>query len=580
MQTVLKRFSVIGGFVVLLAVLAGNTVIVRRQLAIQIGAQDWVSHTRQVLLELSETESLLRGAQAGQRGYLYTGNPKYLVPFNLAVAQAGARIDSLAQLTTDNPRQQACIPVLRSLTQSKLSQYASIISLYQAGKTEQAKAQVVSDDELLGMKEIWQQIREMEQEENSLTSVRSASYQQSVRVTVVCLYVASVLAALTAILLAFYILREMNLRERHAQQIREREEWLRVTLTSLGDAVIAADKMGIVTFLNPVAEQLTGWTLPLAKGKRVEEVFPIFNEHTHQPVDNPVKKVLELGIVVGLANHTVLLHADGSSRPIEDSAAPIRDDHGNLLGVVLVFRDASHERESQEILRKTEKLAAAARLAATFAHEINNPLEAVVNLIYIVKGIEGLPDAAIEPLDFAEHELERISHIARQTLGFYRESKVPGRVDLPEVIDNVLKLYSNKLKTKHISIECDFREYPPIHGLAGELTQAVSNLISNAADAVDLGGAIRVTLSAIENPEGSWARLTVEDDGPGVAPDQRNRIFEPFFTTKIDVGTGLGLWVTREIVQRHQGHIEVHSKADAGVRGAVFTMLLPSTLEN
>jgi PAS domain S-box-containing protein len=580
MQTVLKRFSVIGGFVVLLAVLAGNTVIMRRQLAIQAGNQDWVSHTYQVLLELSETESLLRGAEAGQRGYLYTGNPKYLTPFNLAVAQAGARIDNLARLTIDNPRQQARISVLRSLTQSKLSEYARIISLHQAGRTEEAKALALSDDELLGMKEIWQQIRAMEQDENSLISIRSAAYRRSIRVTVACLYVASVLAALGAVLLAFYILREMDLRERHAHQMREREEWFRVTLTSLGDAVIATDEKGLITFLNPVAEQLTGWTLALAKGKRIDEVFPIFNEHTHRPIDNPVKKVIELGIVVGLANHTVLRHADGTLRPIEDSAAPIRDDQGNLVGVVLVFRDASRERESQEMLRKTEKLAAAARLAATFAHEINNPLEAVVNLIYIVKGIEGIPTAALESLDFAEQELERISHIARQTLGFYRESTVPGLVDLSAVIENVLKLYSNKLKTKHISVERDFREYPPTHGLAGELTQAISNLISNAADAVALGGTILVSLSAVETPEGSWAKLTVEDDGPGVPKEQRSRIFEPFFTTKTDVGNGLGLWVTREIIQRHRGHVEVGSKADSGARGAVFTILLPSTPKN
>lgn len=580
MQTVLKRFSIIGGFVVLLAVLAGNTVIVRRQLAVQIGDQDWLSHTRQILLELSETESLLRGAEAGQRGYLYTGNPKYLAPFNLAVAQIGARIDSLAQLTIDNPRQQARIPVLRSLAQSKLSEYTRVISLYQAGKTEQAKALVASDDELLGMKQIWLQIRAMEHEENSLTSVRSTTYRQSVRITVACIYVASVLAAVGAILLAFYILREMHLREKYNRQIHEREEWFRVTLTSLGDAVIAADEKGCVAFLNPVAEQLTGWTLPLARGKKIEEVFPIFNEQTREPVDNPVKKVMELGIVVGLANHTVLLHTDGTLRPIEDSAAPIRDDDGNLAGVVLVFRDASHERESQEILRKTEKLAAAARLAATFAHEINNPLEAIVNLIYIVRGTKGIPAAAIEPLDFAEHELERISHIARQTLGFYRESKVPGPVDLPAVIDNVLKLYSNKLKTRSISVERDFRDHPPIHGLAGELTQAVSNLISNAADAVASGGVIRVTLSTLEDAKGSWAKLTVEDDGPGVAEDQKTRIFEPFFTTKTDVGTGLGLWVTREIVQRHRGHIDVDSKAAAGAHGAIFTMLLPSAPAN
>jgi PAS domain S-box-containing protein len=158
-----------------------------------------------------------------------------------------------------------------------------------------------------------------------------------------------------------------------------------VTLSGIGDAVIATDRHGIVTFLNPVAETLTGTSLERAKGQTIEEVFPIFNEATHLPAEDPVKKVLEVGSVVGLANHTALMNADGTLIPIEDTAAPIRDDRGQLIGVVLVFRDATKERKAQEIVRKTEKLAAAARLAASVAHELNNPLEAVTNLIYLAK---------------------------------------------------------------------------------------------------------------------------------------------------------------------------------------------------
>lgn len=580
MPTLQRRFSVISGFVLLLILLTANALITRRQLAIQTVNRDLLAHSVQVRLQLSRTLSLLKDAETGQRGFLYTGDLQYLTPYNQAASQVKPSIEELSRMTRDDPRQQARIPALRSLADRKLNELAQTIALYQSGQLDQARAVVTSNTGFVLMNVIRDELQTMEQNEDAQEALRSTAYQHSRRVTVACIYVASGIAILGSILLAIYILREMDLREVHARQMREREEWFRVTLTSLGDAVIAADEKGLVTFLNPVAENLTGWTLPTARGRKIDEVFPIFNEQTHLPVDNPVKKVMELGIVVGLANHTVLRHADGTLRPIEDSAAPIRDDQGKLIGVVLVFRDASHERESQEILRKTEKLAAAARLAATFAHEINNPLEAVVNLIYIVKGTEGIPAAAIEPLDFAEHELERISHIARQTLGFYRESKVPGLVDLPTVVDNVIKLYSNKLKSKEITVQRDFHESPPIHGLAGELTQAVSNLISNAADAVALGGTIRVSLSAVEDSESSWAKLTVEDDGPGVAADQRTRIFEPFFTTKTDVGTGLGLWVTREIVQRHRGSIDVHSKPDPGAHGAVFTILFPSAPED
>ncbi len=395
------------------------------------------------------------------------------------------------------------------------------------------------------------------------------------RITAACIYISSGLAVLGLVLLAYYILREMNLRERHAAEIREREEWFRVTLTSIGDAVIATDDKGRVTFLNPIAEELLQRDLTWARGKAIEKTFPIFNETTGNVVANPVTKVMEFGRIVGLANHTVLQRPDGTEIPIEDSAAPIRDSANRIVGVVLVFRDATHDRKSQEIVRKSEKLAAAARLAATMAHEINNPLEAIGNLIYIAKATPGMPETAGQQLTAAEHELERVSHITRQTLGFFRESKAKKPVDMPALVDAVLRIYSGRLSTKHIRVEREFGECPPIQGMDGELTQVVSNLISNAADAVSDGGTIRVQLACVEDSGSTRVEVRVEDDGPGISPALRERIFEPFFTTKKDVGTGLGLWVTKEIVERHGGSIAVHSSNGNGASGSAFSVLLP-----
>jgi signal transduction histidine kinase len=306
-------------------------------------------------------------------------------------------------------------------------------------------------------------------------------------------------------------------------------------------------------------------------------VFPIFNEETHAPVANPVGKVLEEGRVVGLANHTVLRNSSGALIPIEDSAAPIRDAKGNIIGVVLVFRDATLERRWQESLRESEKLRSAARMSATVAHEINNPLEAVVNLIYLAKTAPEIPAGAVEHLELAEQELERVSHITRQTLGFYRESKVPERIDVEALVEYVLKLYSGKLSSKNIAIERDFGPCQPVRGLQGELKQAISNLVSNAADAVEANGKIRLTLACVEPADGEFVQVLIEDNGPGVAPEHVDRIFEPFFTTKKDVGTGLGLWVTKEIIDRHRGSIEVHPQNGNGngLGGAAFDVLLP-----
>ncbi len=284
---------------------------------------------------------------------------------------------------------------------------------------------------------------------------------------------------------------------------------------------------------------------------------------------------MALGHVVGLANHTVLRHRNGSLLPIEDSAAPIRDDAGRLLGVVLVFRDATAERKSQDILRKTEKIAAAARLAATVAHEINNPLEAVNNLIFLAKLRPGVPAEAVNDLALAEQELNRVSHVTRQTLGFYRESNTPDKIEVPKLVENVLLLFANKFKTKNIVVEHEAEPCPPIQGWPGELQQVVANLVSNAADAVGNGGKMKVTVSCVDGPEGKNVQVRVEDNGPGIAPENLERIFEPFFTTKKDVGTGLGLWVSKAIVERHGGTIQVHSSNGDRNHNTVFSIRIP-----
>jgi PAS domain S-box-containing protein len=528
---------------------------------------------------LSQTESLIKDAETGQRGFLYTEDSKYLADYQLAVNQVQPGIDKLAQLTADSPQEQAKVAQLQDLAKAKLSELAQTISLYQSGQPQEAKALVKSDQGFILMNNIRRLAGEMGQEQASLEASRSLTYRKSIKITNACVYVASLIAVLGLILLCYSILQQIELRERHARQMEEREEWFRATLTSLGDAVIATDAEGMVTFLNPVAEQIIGLVAASVKGRPIGDVFRIFNESTHQPVDNPIKKVLESGRIVGLANHTVLQKSDGTTVPIEDSAAPIRDSHNKIVGVVLVFRDATLERRTQEHLRKSEKLAAAARLAATVAHEINNPLEAISNLIYILASMADLPSSAYEHLAVLEQELERVSHITHQTLGFYRESKQLDQVEISTLVNSVLKIFSNKFKVKNITIERDFRECPPVRGLAGELKQVVANLVTNAVDAVPNGGLIRVQVICVESAEGKVAQLSIEDSGPGISPSIRDRIFEPFFTTKKDVGTGLGLWITKEIVDRHNGKIEVHSGGENSSSGATFKISLPLASE-
>jgi PAS domain S-box-containing protein len=575
MRVIYKRFSVIAGFAVLLVVLLINAAIRRQRLAVQDSNQAWVTHTQQVMLELTTVESLLADAETGQRGFLYTGELRYLAPYNTALAQLTPHIDKLAELTADNPRQHPRIPALRALVQQKLDELQKTITLFEAGKREEARTEVLTDRGRQIMQDLRGLTDQMRNDESALEATRLEAVRRSTTSLIATMYLTTALAVIGLVLLAFYILREMVQREKHAAEIRQREEWFRVTLGSIGDAVIATDERGKVIFMNAIAEDLTGIPLAQARGQAVHKVFPIFNEQTRKPVDNPVAKVLELGRVMGLANHTVLQRADGKIIPIEDSAAPIYDDQKRLRGVVMVFRDVTLEKQAQDVMRKAEKLAAAGRLAATVAHEINNPLEAVGNLIYIVRNSPGLSQEITGYLAMAETELERVSHITRQTLGFYRDSSVPEPVQVRSVVESVLRLYDNKMRSKGISVELNQVDSPPVLGLQGELKQLIANLVSNAADAVGRGGRIRISIAPAVRERSRGVEISVADNGPGVAAENRMHIFEPFFTTKQDVGTGLGLWVSKEIAERHGGSIQLNANREHSLGGAIFTVFLP-----
>ena len=347
-QAALKRFGILAGFAVLLILLAGAAIVLRRQLLFQVANQDRVTHTRLVLSELKTTELLLKDAEIGQRGFLYTGDPKYLEPFDLAIAQVEAHIDSLAQLTADNPRQQARIPVLRSLLQTKLAELGQTISLYSSSRRDEAEAMVLSDVGLLSVRRIDGLIADMEQEETTLESSQTVTLRRLIRVTIAFVYLASILGGLSLAALAYFILFEMNFREKYLQEIWRREESFRVTVDSIGDAVICTDPHGIVTLLNRVGEKLTGWSQREANGRPIDEVFCIVDSETRATIVNPMEEAIKLNRIGHLPPNSVLIHRDGHERFIDDSAAPIHNREGEITGSVIVFHDVSTARAMAE----------------------------------------------------------------------------------------------------------------------------------------------------------------------------------------------------------------------------------------
>jgi signal transduction histidine kinase len=216
-------------------------------------------------------------------------------------------------------------------------------------------------------------------------------------------------------------------------------------------------------------------------------------------------------------------------------------------------------------------------MAATVAHEINNPLEAVANLVYLAKGNATLSDVQ-EFLNAIEEELNRISQITKQTLGFYRETVAPSAVRAGEMLNPLISVLGRRARNKGIEIRTEIREDTEIYAVAGEIRQLIANLLSNSIDAIESGGLIRIRIGAnrLNGQYPTGIRITIADSGQGIPPAARSKLFEPFFTTKKDVGTGLGLWVCTNIVRRHHESIRVKTSATPGRSWTVFSVFLPT----
>lgn len=360
------------------------------------------------------------------------------------------------------------------------------------------------------------------------------------------------------------------------RRLRESERRYATTLESIGDGVIATDAKAFVSFMNPVAEALTGWTMADAKGVPVQEVFRIVNEDTRQTVEDPVAKVLRLGTIVGLANHTVLLARDGREIPIDDCGSPIIDDDGEISGVVLVFRDISQKREMDQALRQAEarltlvsRLSQLGEFAAMVAHEVNQPLTAIVtNADTCLRYLDEARQAAERIVDNG-HRAGNVVRSVRTLVG--RSRQEISDVDVEALIHEVVELRRSEIRECEIILDLGLStSLPPVSGDRVQLQQVVSNLIANAIDAMREveGRQRRLTITAVAH-DGEAVTVTVSDTGSGLAskPDE---IFEPMFTTKPD-GMGLGLSISRSIVEGHGGRIRV----EPGEPGTRFVFTIP-----
>ena len=376
---------------------------------------------------------------------------------------------------------------------------------------------------------------------------------------------------------------------RMVASLAEQRAGLNDTL-SLLDSMLANAPIGLAFVdrnsrfvrVNQIFADLTGVTVSRHLGRTLTDLLPA---SVAEQVENAVQRVflseepvrnLELNGVGGKLRRpwTWLL-----------SAYPVRTTPTQVRWVGVIALDASDRKRSEEALRRSEKLAVTGRLAASIAHEINNPLEAITNLLFLLRNFTDLPAAAHQYVSMAEYEVRRIAEITQQTLRFYRQPTHPARATLSELLDSVLSLYQGRINALEMRVERNYEPELTLFCFAGEIRQVFANLVGNAIDASSAGG--RLLLRARrsrdwKNPAQSGIRFAIADTGSGMEPETREHIFEAFFTTKEVTGTGLGLWVSHEIILKHHGSVRVRSRAatqgnDNAPKpiGTVFEIFIP-----
>jgi len=364
-------------------------------------------------------------------------------------------------------------------------------------------------------------------------------------------------------------------------ELREQRAGLNDTLALL-DSMLANAPVGFAFYdqefryvrLNQYLADIHGRSINSHLGQRITDIFPKSFAALKQSY---IQSVFENGRAITDVELSVEPQgSNGVKRTWLYSFYPVRTGSYEARWVGAVVVEVTQRRLAEDAMRKSEKLAAAGRLAASIAHEINNPLEAVTNLLFLLQGESSLDAEAREYANLAQSELARVSAITQQTLRFYRQPTQPQLSNLGELMDSVIALHQGRVNSSHIQIGKRYRGTVTLMALGGELRQLFANIVGNAIDAMGMGGALHVDL----RPSQHWktgargVRITIADTGAGMTPEVQQRIFEPFFTTKEATGTGLGLWVSAEIVQKHNGVLRVRSRTNAP-SGTVFMLFFP-----
>ena len=542
----------------------------------------WVSHTHEVLGQLEQVMSTLKDAETGQRGYLLTGERPYLEPYELALPRLHGQLERLRALTIDNPPQTAHVLKLEQLAADRLAVLRQGVDRFQA-EPDKNRALALSRQYLLQgegkrlMDLVRDEVYGMQQLERALLVRREAVSRASTRTALVSTLIGLGLGLVLVATVITLVARNLEARQRTADVLHAERERFRTTLTSIGDAVVVTDAQGRVTLLNPVAQALTGWGGE-ALGESLETVFRIVNEVTRDAVENPVSKVIRLGAIVGLANHTVLIAKDGTERTIDDSGAPIRDARGRIVGVVLVFRDITERRSAERVLEDADRRKD--EFLAMLAHELRNPLAPIRNAAHTltllgtgddrVRWVAGVVERQAGLMTRLVDDLLDVSRITSGKITLQRAT-----VSIAAVLAQAVEAARPPAEGRGQALEVDVSaDVGWVDGDPVRLAQAVGNLLDNAIKYTEDGGRVRLWARA----EADEVVIVVEDSGIGIDPALLPHVFDLFIQADRSLerkqgGLGLGLTLVRRLVEMHGGRVEAAS-AGPGL-GSAFTIRLP-----
>lgn len=576
-------------FGIALAALMGGALIGYLNAERLIANERLTAHSDDAIVDLTRLLSTLRDAERSQRSYLLTRDESYPRAFR---ADAARIQGELAKLTLELPAsagQRARVATLQREIGLKLAELGHTIALQETGDRQGALAIVASSASRALMEGIRAQVAAIQSAEYAILERRATESERSSRTTIVAM-VAPTLVAAALLALVFYLgNRSLRWQRRAAEEVAAERERLRVTLGSIGDAVLTTDRDCCINFANPLAETLTGWSSPEMLGRPLAEVVRMVNEQTRARVASPAERALRDGTVVGTGDHTVLIRKDGSECPIDERAAPILDAQGVVIGCVLVFRDITDRRRiEQQTYEMMMELRAADRhkdeFLALLAHELRGPLAPLRNGLEVIKRSQGAEELLRRTCISMERQVEQLIRLINDLLDASRIAR--GKIELRRaatelgaLIREVLEGRRPQAEAAGLRLEATLPAEPLfVDGDPLRLTQVFRNLLENARKYTESGGRIEISLAR----ESGQAVVRVKDTGVGIPPDKLDAIFEMFVQISRNLprsqgGLGIGLALAKRLLLLHGGSIEAFSEGPG--RGSEFVVRLPLAAE-